>query len=226
MDRVEKIHLFSLYVSLKYHGASLLNEMIDKASKMANHYPETTWLSQVLPAGNIAISKSVPAKSLFHKSQRHLSDDQAAAFTMTLKPHHHNMTIDAATNLFKLPDFHVALCDYFPVLQTYADRHGQCKRGPNVHLPFSHIHVWNNFRMQEHLAQDERVILPSCTIQVLPPSDDMPFGQCNTVLVKDTDGSAERTSQESSSKFPFCRFSNILPFNSSMFQGAELSKFG
>ena len=199
--------------------------MIDKASEMANHYPKTTWLSQVLPAGNIAIGKSVPAKSLFHKSQCHLSDDQAAAFTVTLKPHHRNMTIDAAANLFKFPDFHAALSDYFPVLQTYADHCGQRKSGLNVHLPFSHIHVWNNFRMQHHLAQDERVILLSCTIQVLPPSDDMPFGWCNTVLVKDTDSSAKCTSQESSSKFLFCRFSNILLFNSFMFQGAESSKF-
>jgi hypothetical protein len=59
MNHVEKMQLFSLYVSLKYFGASLIDEMIDEAADMANHYPETTWLSQVLPPGNVAIGGAV-----------------------------------------------------------------------------------------------------------------------------------------------------------------------
>ena len=69
-------------------------------------------------------------------------------------------------------------------------------------------------------------MLPSRTVQALPPSDDMPFGRCNTVLVKDMDGSAEHTSQESSGKFPFHRFFSTLSFNSPMLQGAESCKSG
>ena len=49
MDRVEKMHLFGLYSTLKSHGLSLLNEMVLETSDMADHYPEQAWLSSVLP---------------------------------------------------------------------------------------------------------------------------------------------------------------------------------
>jgi hypothetical protein len=49
MDRVEKMHFFGLYSTLKSHGLSLLNEMVMEASDMEDHYPEQAWLSRVLP---------------------------------------------------------------------------------------------------------------------------------------------------------------------------------
>jgi hypothetical protein len=112
---------------------------------MADHYPKATWLSQVLPPGDVTIGNSRPAASLFHKAWRHLSDDQAAAFTVTSKPHYHNISIDTAANLFNIPDLHVALGDKFLLEQMYADHRGQRRSAPNVHLPFSHLHVWHNF---------------------------------------------------------------------------------
>jgi len=199
MDRLEKMRLFNLYVSLKYYGASLMNEMIDEASEIANHYPEATWLSQILPPGDITIGRGAVALSLFHKARKHLSDNYTTAFTVTLKPHCHNMTINAAAAFFDIPDFCVALGDYFLLKQTYADRCGQHKSSSNVNLPFSRVHVWHNFRMQQYSAQDQRIMLPSRTIQALLPSPNMPFGWCNTVLMNDTDGSAEHTSEKSSS---------------------------
>jgi len=79
--------------------------------------------------------------SLFHKARKHLSDNHTATFTVTLKPHRHNMTIDAAAAFFDIPDFCAVLGDYFLLKQTYADHCGQCKSLLNVNLPFSHIHV-------------------------------------------------------------------------------------
>ncbi|KIM80064.1 hypothetical protein PILCRDRAFT_73629, partial [Piloderma croceum F 1598] len=137
--------------------------------------------------------------SLFHKARKHLSDNHTATFTVTLKPHCHNMTINAAAAFFNIPDFCAVLGYYFLLKQTYADCCGQCKSSSNVNLPFSCVHVWHNFHMQQYSAQDQRIVLPSHTIQVLPPSPNMPFGWCNTVLMNDTDGSAEHTSKELSS---------------------------
>jgi len=192
MDRVEKISIFNLYVSLKISGASLVNDMIDEASNMADHYPESTWLSQVLPPGDVTIRHSVPRPSLFHKTRSHLSDNHAAAFMVNLKPHH-KITVQAAATLFGLPDFQGALGDFFVLKQTYAERRGQRKSPPSVGLPFTHVHIWNSFRMQQRSAQDETIILPSRTVQALPPSTVMPFGRCNTVLVNDIGDSAEPT---------------------------------
>ena len=145
LDRLEKMQLFNLYVSLKFFGGSLVNEMRNEASEMADHYPEATWLSQVLPPGDVAIGNSRPAASLFHKARRHLSDDQTAAFTVTSKLHYRNISIDTAANLFNIPDLRAALGDKFLLEQTYADHRGQRRSAPNVHLPFSHLHVWHNF---------------------------------------------------------------------------------
>jgi hypothetical protein len=105
MDRLEKMRLFNLYVSLKYFGASLLNMMVDEACEMADHYPEVTWLSQVLPPGEVSIGNSMPRPSLFHKTQSHISDSHTAAFTVTIKPHRTNVAVDNTAAMFHLTDF-------------------------------------------------------------------------------------------------------------------------
>jgi hypothetical protein len=67
MDCVKKMCLFSLYVSLKSSNVSLLNEMFNKASQVANHYPQAMWLSQVLPLGDILIAGGALKPFLFSK---------------------------------------------------------------------------------------------------------------------------------------------------------------
>jgi hypothetical protein len=193
MDRVEKVHLFGLYISLKSSNASLLNEMFNEASKMANHYPEAMRLSCVLPPGDISIPGGASKQSLFNKVRSHISDNHSTAFLVNVTPHH-TLTVDDAALLFKLSDFCGALGDYFVLQQTYITHHGQRKSMPACQLPFSHISVWNGFRMQQHSTQDPRIVRPSQTIQALPPSASMPDGRCNTVLVSVADGSGERMS--------------------------------
>ena len=73
-----------------------MNEMIDEACEMVDHYSEATWLSQILPPGDMAIGKGPPGALLFHKTRSHLLDDQTAAFSVTLKPHQWNITVDQA----------------------------------------------------------------------------------------------------------------------------------
>ncbi|KAG2085487.1 hypothetical protein BD769DRAFT_1632797 [Suillus cothurnatus] len=43
--------------------------------------------------------------------------------------------------------------------------------------------TWNKFRLQLHSAFQPRIIMPSRVIQVYPPSDDFPLGNCDTILV-------------------------------------------
>jgi hypothetical protein len=81
MDRIEKTRIFNLYTSLKAGNASLLNEMINEASEVAQHYPEALWLSH----DEISVGHNTPRSSvlLFSKTHSHLSDDNVTAFLVT-----------------------------------------------------------------------------------------------------------------------------------------------
>ena len=193
LDRMEKLRLFGLYVSLKSNNASLLNEMFNEASEVADHYPEATWLSQALPPGAISITGAASKPSLFSKLRSHLSDDQTTAFLVNATPHYTHISVNKAAQVFNLLDFRAALGDFFHLRQSFSVRNGKRKSSSECQLPFSNIRVWNNFRIQQHSTQDPQILLPSQTIQALPPSDKMPFGRCNTVLVNDVDGSGEKT---------------------------------
>ena len=190
---MEKFRLFGLYVFLKSNNASLLNEMFNEASEVADHYPEATWLSQALPPGAISITGAASKPSLFSKLRSHLSDDQTTAFLVNATPHYAHISVNEAAQVFNLLDFRAALGDFFHLRQSFSVRNGKRKSSSECQLPFSNIRVWNNFRIQQHSTQDPRILLPSRTIQALPPSDKMPFGRCNTVLVNDVDGSGEKT---------------------------------
>lgn len=194
MDRVEKTWAFGLYTNLKSNRASLVNEMVQEASEIANHYPEATWLSHVLPPGEVRVGAGPTMTSLFTKSRAHLSDDSAAAFVVTIKPHQPQLPVDKAADLYKIPDLRGALGDCFLLGLTNAARGGQRRSPPDCSLPFTHIHVWHNFRMQQYSSQDSSILLPSRTVQALPPSEALPFGRGNTVIVNSVDGSGEHTS--------------------------------
>jgi hypothetical protein len=196
MDRIEKMHLFGLYTSLKSNGACLLNEMVDEASNVANHYPEATWLSHILPPNENAFVSQVLKPTLFAKGRSHLSDDNHVAFLVNKTAHVRSITVGEASRLFNIPDLRAALGDYFSLQLTHAQRRGQRRSHSDCVLPFSHISVWHSFRMQKYSVQDNRIVLPSRSIQALPPSNTMPYGRCNTVLLHDIDGSGDRTSSE------------------------------
>ena len=198
MDRVEKAHLFCLYTSLKTNGASLLNEMVHEASEVSNHYPEAVWLSHAIPSGEASVGNGTSKPSLFSRSQSHISDNHSSAFLVNLQPHHPQMDTTEAARLFRLPDLHPALGDYFSQQQSYTARNGQRRSRSDCFLPFTQIHIWTKFQMQQYSTQDSRILLPSQTLQALPPSDSMPYGRGDTVLINDTDGSGDQTSLPSS----------------------------
>lgn len=194
MDRDEKIKHFGLFTSLLSNGSSLTNEMILEAQEMRSHYPEAVWLSHALPKGDRAAASKLVKSSLFDKVHARVSKFNIA-FHLNKAPHHPHLLVAAASDRFNLPDLHPALGDCFSDSRaTYSERGGRRKSTTSTRLPFSHIHVWNSFRIQQFSAQDDRVLLPPRTVQALPPSSDMPFGRCNTVLVDVEDSSGYRTS--------------------------------
>ncbi|KZP24747.1 hypothetical protein FIBSPDRAFT_734893, partial [Athelia psychrophila] len=207
MDRDGKIWQFRLFTSISASGTGLVNRsrpsllatMVDEASHLADHYPEATWLSNVLPSDEYRIRGAASKPCLFSNNLRsRLSDDLSTAFLVNVKPHYPRLSIYDATQKFHLPDFRGALGDYFDLQQDYAMRKGQRKSSSSCMLPFSHVDVWTNLRMQQHSSQDPRILLPVTTVQALPPSAEMPHGRCNTVLINNsTSGSSTISSGDS-----------------------------
>jgi hypothetical protein len=195
MDRIEKTQVFNLYASLKAGSASLLNEMVNEASEVALHYPEALWLSHALSPNEVNVGRNAPRSltSLFTKTRSHLLDDSSTAFLVASRPHIQNVSVDDAAAQFHLPDLRSAMGDFFVLNLNHAERNGHRRSRPDCVLPWSHVNIWTSFRMQQHSAQDPRILLPTCTIQALAPSDTMPYGRCNIVLVNDVDGSGDRT---------------------------------
>ncbi|KAF8232713.1 hypothetical protein L208DRAFT_1085689, partial [Tricholoma matsutake] len=101
--------------------------------------------------------------------------DNAIAILLNARPHISNASIKDIATQFNLPDLRPALRDYFSG-QSY-EAHA------NSPLPFSHLNVWFNLRIQHRSTQDHCVILPPQAVQALPPSSELPFGRCNPILI-------------------------------------------
>lgn len=184
MDRAEKRNFFKLFTTLKTGGASLLNEMRQEAGAMAIHYPEATWITTVLPEEQVSTTRQ--RSNLFSKTRSRISQDETTAFLVNIRPHA-TLSVDEAAEIFKLPDLRPALGDFDSGLG-YMDRHGQRRSPATCSLPFNQLRVWHNLRLQQHSAQDDRVLRPAETLQALPPSADLPHGRCNTVLAHHSGG--------------------------------------
>jgi hypothetical protein len=186
LDRQEKLQFFQLYTVLKSQGASLVYEMSREANTMALHYPEATWISTVLPDEQY-VGAGKPIISLFTKDRSRISSDDSVAILLTIRPHHPHLSIEEASQLFRIPDLRPALGDLISG-RSYLERNGRRFCCPNCSLSFDRLRVWLNFRMQRCSTQDSRVVSPAQTIQALPPSSLMPFGRGNTVLIAHESG--------------------------------------
>jgi len=112
LDCVEKTAFFNLFTALKSSGASLLNDMVNKADEIINHYPEHTWISQVLSDKHVIGIYCHLMPSLFHKEHSYVANN---AITILLNgcPHISNASIKDIATQFNLPDLHPAFRDYF-----------------------------------------------------------------------------------------------------------------
>ncbi|KIJ59743.1 hypothetical protein HYDPIDRAFT_32958 [Hydnomerulius pinastri MD-312] len=186
LDRREKQRFFQLFTTLKTAGMPLFNEMVYEARLMQIYYPESTWIESVLP-GEHRINTSTPRGSVFNNARAHLSSDNSTAILLTLKPHFPDLSIDDASQLLSITDLRPALGDFFAG-RSYMLRNGRRISPPNCSLPFSRVHVWSKFRMQQHSAQNPFALAPPQTIQAAPPSFALPFGRANTVLIAHESG--------------------------------------
>lgn len=158
-------------------------------------YPQAQWLSSVLPVDEYQVTGAASRTSLFTNIRSRISQDLSTAISVNVVPHRRRTSTADIAQEYGLNDLHGALGDYFTLRQTSAERRGRRRCDVNTILPFSHLDAWTNFRLQQRSAQDPSILLPVRTMQALPPSPDLPYGRCNTVLISDTTQDSGRTTQ-------------------------------
>ena len=188
LDRQEKQRLVHLFTTLKTAGASLINEMAYEADLMQLHYPELTWMSTVSPNPDERLMGQVaPSKSVFNNPRSRISSDRTTALLLTIQPRFPGLSIDDACHTLSIAGFREALGDFFSG-HSYTARNGRRLATPNCTLPFSHIHAWDKFHIQQRSVQNPLSLRPAQTVQALPPSPALPFGRANTILISHESG--------------------------------------
>ncbi|KLO04383.1 hypothetical protein SCHPADRAFT_836422 [Schizopora paradoxa] len=104
-------------------------------------------------------------------SARTLLRNDTTAFGLTARITYRKRTIDAVSEIYHLPHLLGAILSFYGVRDLHE-------------LPFGEIDCWDKVRIQLHKCQDQNTIVPPYTVAAFAPSDALPFGFCNFVLVK------------------------------------------
>ena len=107
-----------------------------------------------------------------------------AAFNVNRKPDIPRISIDALAEIYKLPDLHLALLDFFsqyresPLFHRIGGRRGS---HPNTQLPFTNVIVWFSLRMQTYSLDGKSVTDPR-RLNAIPPCDSWSLGRYDAAL--------------------------------------------
>ncbi|KII84503.1 hypothetical protein PLICRDRAFT_117735 [Plicaturopsis crispa FD-325 SS-3] len=192
LDRAEKIHQFDLFTALRSRGLELTNHAHPNAQGPDSH-PLYTWLSRVAP-GDKMVGVPRPVCNLFLKGSLGSDTSSLAAYHLNGSPDIPIISINDAASLFGLQDLRPALGDYHRGL-SYVQRNGRRVSDNHTTLPFSHIRVWLKFKIQQHSVHNPNSVIPSRTVQALPPSSYNKHGHCDTVLINSIDGNTDSLAQ-------------------------------
>ena len=153
---------------------------------MALHYPDSDWTSCLLPDEHSVLSAHTQ-RSIFDNPRSQVSGTNTMAILLTLHPHHSALSLHDASVLLGLHDLIPAVGDFFSD-QTYSTRNGRRVSSVNCYLPFRTVDIWEKLRIQQRSMQDAHFLAPAQTVQAIPPSDVLPFGRANTVLISHESG--------------------------------------
>ena len=107
-----------------------------------------------------------------------------AAFNVNRKPDISRISIDSLAEIYKLPDLHPALLDFFSQYLENPSFHrigGRRGTHPNAQLPFTDVLVWYSFRMQTY-SSDEKSVTEPRRLNAIPPCDSWSLGRYDTAL--------------------------------------------
>ncbi|KAG1739646.1 hypothetical protein EDD22DRAFT_851927 [Suillus occidentalis] len=182
----KSMEIFDMYALLTSHGVPLVNVMHAEEEEITIANPALAWVSCVLPDEVKLVRGPRPVRNHFLKGI--LSGDAQTAFQVNVTPDYNSLSPAEISTKFILPNFNCALADFIARSSSSSGEH--TRWDPE----YGRYHTWNKFRLQLHSAFQQRVIIPSRTVQAYPPSDDFPLGNCDTILVDATGINGKMTS--------------------------------
>jgi hypothetical protein len=197
LNRMEKSYNFDLATSIRDGGIDLDNVLSSALpdddsvdDEPSDGFPPTH-SQQKLPA---ARSKH-PLQDLFLKATEISSSilypnvfaTSSTAFSLNHALHMNKSTIDDVAKLFNIPDFKITLADYLDRIHTGRNPNqlieGRRRPLDFQSIPFSHLRVWYNVRVQLKMVHKPTTAAQSYNVQCQPPSEDWPLGRHDTVLL-------------------------------------------
>lgn len=199
LDRQEKQRFFQLYTTLKTAHAPLIDEIRLEAGLMQLYHTELTsghFIDTDVSGVELSISLPAENKSIFERPYSQVSADNKSALLLACHPHFPNLDIDNTSQILGVNDLRSALGDFFSGCSYHA-RNGRHYATSQCPLPFTSLCTWNKFCIQHHSVQDPLSFVPPQTIQAVPPSSTLPFGQASTVLIVHESGEFISTNMNS-----------------------------
>lgn len=145
------------------------------------HDPQLSW-NPYVPVNKQSTAAPQSSKSLFEIPRSLASSDGKCTLLISLHPHFPKRSIHDASRFLGINDLLPALGDFLSS-HSYINRNGQRLATFNCHLTFSSLNAWKKFCIQLCSAQNPISFSPPQTIQAEPPSDSLPFGRANMVLL-------------------------------------------
>ncbi|KAH7917526.1 hypothetical protein BV22DRAFT_1026171, partial [Leucogyrophana mollusca] len=206
LNREERIRMFQLYAFLRSHGASLLNAIAEEDQQVSTETdPLCAWLSRILPDQK-RYHGPRPVQNHFIKGI--LSDSADTAFHLTKAPDVPNLHVSNVAQTFGVADFYLVLADYAKRLPRSTQPWGSQL---DYDLGFDFVRIWYKFRLQLHSSFKGNVVMPSQVVQALPPSQEMPFGKGDVVLLHDAELQEPNVAQVRVIFEPIARSGTNLP---------------
>jgi hypothetical protein len=175
LNHQESMEIFDLYALLTSCGAPLVNTIHTEDEEVATTNPALSWVSCILPDEVKSVCGPRPVCNHFIKGI--LSEDALTAFQLNVTPDYKSLSLAEIHTKYSLPDFDHALTDFI--------HHSSLASGEHTHWDpkYGRFQAWNKFRLQLHSAFQPWVIMPSRVVQAYPPSNDVPLGNCDTILI-------------------------------------------
>ncbi|KIM54331.1 hypothetical protein SCLCIDRAFT_31196 [Scleroderma citrinum Foug A] len=171
LDCEESSRLFNLYALLQDKRFSLMNMLSAEGNVPQHSDPTLDWVLHVSPTDKSRFKGPRVIRNLFSKGL--VSDDATVVFHLTVKSDFADKSSNHLVTMYALPDFATHLQAYIMMTCDNASR-----------FQARSLKGWLKFRIQQQSRLQPCNVMASQQIQALPPSDEHPFGKCDTLLVR------------------------------------------
>lgn len=187
LDRQEKLYLFDMYLrwrSLKEGDGKDTSSNSDSNTVLPAQedepYNEDELFQEdaLSPFAKLFLPKTI--KNAFAEDEEHTPRNETTAFSLTSRITRGNAKTASISVIYGLPKLSA-------LLSVYQTRYGITNTTVNPRSQL--IDCWDRVRLQLRSVETHGCVMKPTTVMACPPSDELPFGLYNFVLVKTEEGS-------------------------------------